>query len=328
MRSIRAARMIYYLIADYPAQSWGNGMIYEHVRILREAGYDAYALHHHTGFRPAWLEFDVPIRYLDEPGFEPSADDVVVVPEILAASDVVQRHAWRRIVFVQGSFLIFRGLQTHADYAELGYEAAMAVLPHVAHAVERHFGVSADVIPPFVARHFFEAAEGRRERRVLFAMKEGYRALGIPDQEIARRLLEKEVARRPDWSLVALEGFSHREVASLMRSSMFLVNVHSHEAFNTTVPEAMAAGCVAICYEAGGGVDFLQPGRNAIVFPNQQVYRLVERVCDLMDHCDENAALFERLRSEGRRTAASFDPAATARALLEFFSARLSLVRT
>jgi long-chain acyl-CoA synthetase len=61
--------MIYYLIADYAATSWGNGMIYEHVRMLREAGYDACALHHQAPFRPLWLDLNVPIRYVDEEGY-------------------------------------------------------------------------------------------------------------------------------------------------------------------------------------------------------------------------------------------------------------------
>ena len=316
---------IYYLVADYAPQSWGQGMLYEHVRILREAGIEAFALHHHAGFRPDWLDVDVPIKYIDEPGFSPSADDLVVVPEVQAESDVVQRFAWRRVVFVQGSFLIFRGLQAHADYRELGYEDAMAVLPHVARVVERHFGVAAHVVPPFVAPHFFEPPSAPRERRVLLAMKEGYRALGISDQEVAQRLLSKEIGRRPGWSLTVLEGYSHREVAGLMQSSMFLVNVYSHEAFNTTVPEAMAAGCIPICYDARGGSDFLKPGVNAIVYPNQHVYEIVERVCELVDQSDMLGDEFERLRRGGRETAASFNADRTADALMRFFSRKLQL---
>ncbi len=314
--------MIYYLLADYAPQSWGNGMIYAHVGILRDAGYEAFALHQHAPFRPNWIEIDVPIRYLDEPGFTATSDDVVVVPDVLAASDVVQRFPWRRFVFVQGSFAIFLGLKTHSDYAELGFEAAMGVLPHVVRVVERHFGVPAHLVPPFVAQHFFKPGNGSRDQRVLFAVKEGYRALGSPDQDIAQRLLQKEIARRKGWSLVPLAGYTHREVSDLMRSSMFLVNVYSHEAFNTTVPEAMAAGCVPICYEGGGGVDFLLPGENAIVFPNQHLYELIDRVCDLVDHAGDNIALLTRVREGGRTTAASFSRDRTAEALLQFFSRR------
>lgn len=312
--------MIYYLIADYTAHSWGNGIIYTHVRLLREAGIDACALHQQSPFRPEWLELDVPIRYVDEPDFAPGAGDIVVVPEVLAASDVPRRYPWRRFIFVQGTFLIFRGLQQHRDYAELGFEQAMAIFSHSAHVVQRFFGVRATVVPPYVAPYFFEPPSAPRERRVLYAWKEGYRALGIPDQEIALRLLEKEIARRPEWSLVRLEGFTHQEVAELMRTSMFLVNVFSHEAFNTTVPEAMAAGCVPICYDGGGVRGFLRTEENAIVFPNQYVYELIERACDMMDHCDELGDKLERMREAGRATAQSFGIEQMRDALLAFFA--------
>lgn len=312
--------MIFYLVADHPAPSWGTGMLYEHVRLLRELGREAAVLHHHAPYRPGWRELEVPVRYLDEPGFAPSAADVVVVPEVLAASEAVQRHPWRRVVFVQGSFLIVRGMGGGVDYAALGYEAAMAVLPHISRVIERHFGLSAEVVPPFIAPYFFHNGSHPRQRRVLLAVKEGYRLAGVPDEEIAGALLAKEIAQRTDWSLVPLTGLTHREVAELMQTSLFLVNVHSHEGFNTTVPEAMAAGCVPICYEAGGGRDFLRDGENAVVFGNQEVYALVERVCDLIDRCDEHEPFLARLRAGGETTAASFRPEITARALARFFS--------
>jgi hypothetical protein len=320
--------MIFYLVNDHPEPSWGTGMLYEHVRLLREQGHDACVLHHRAPYRPGWRELEVPVRYLDEPGFAPAASDVVVVPEVLAASPAVPRHSWRRVVFVQGSFLILSGMAGAAGYRALGYEAAMAVLPHVAHVVGRHFGLEATVVPPFIAPYFFGARPLPRLRRVLLAVKEGYRLAGVPDGDIAATLLAREIAARPEWSLVLLTGRSHREVAGLMQTSMFLVNVNSHEAFNTTVPEAMAAGCIPLCYEAGGGRDFLRDGENAIVFANQEVYALVERLCGLMDridHGDEAGPCLAALRAGGERTASSFQPDATARALAGFFADRLGL---
>jgi hypothetical protein len=312
--------MIYYLVADHPAPSWGVGMLYEHVRLLRELGHEACVLHQRTPYRPGWRELEVPVHYLDEPGFAPTAGDVVVVPEVLAAEEVVRRHPWRRVVFVQGSFLIVRGMGGAVDYAALGYEAAMAVLPHVARVVGRHFGLPAELVPPFIAPHFLTPGGRPRERRVLLAVKEGYRLAGIPDEEIAGALLAREIARRPGWSLTPLAGLTHREVAELMKASMLLVNVNSLEAFNTTVPEAMAAGCVPVCYEAVGGRDFLRDGENAVVLSNHEVYALVERVCGLMDRLPEEEAFLERLRQGGRRTAESFRPESTRQALSRFFS--------
>jgi hypothetical protein len=317
--------MIYYLIGDHPEPSWGTGMLYEHVRLLRAMGHDACVLHHAAPYRPGWRELEVPVRYVDEPGFAPTISDVAVIPEVLAGTDAALRHPWRRWVFVQGSFLVMRGLGGGIDYSAVGYEAAMAVMPHVAHVVERHFGLPAQLVPPFIAPHFFapHPPAELRERRILLVDKEGYRLAGVPDQEIAGALLDREVARRPGWSLARLVGRTHREVAELMRDSLFLVNVNSLEAFNSTVPEAMATGCIPVCYDAVGGRDYLVDGENAVVFNNHEVYALVERVCDLMDRFGEHGPFLASLREGGRRTAASFNSAATAEALGRFFAAHL-----
>lgn len=317
--------MIFYLIADHPVPSWGTGMLYEHVRLLRELGHEACVLHHRAPYRPPWRELEVPVRYLDEPGLAVRSDDVVIVPEVLAASEVVRRYPWRRVVFVQGGFLIVRGMNGGVDYRALGYEAAMAVLPHVVRIVDRHFGLAAELVPPFVAPYFFETGQRPRLRRVLLVEKEGYRVAGVPDHEIAGALLARDLAQRPPWSLVPLTGLTHRGVADLMQTSMFLVNVNSLESFNTTVPEAMAAGCVPVCYDAVGGRDFLRDGDNAIVFPDHHVYTLVERVGALVDGFDEHDPWLARLREGGRSTAAAFTSDATAQALARFFSSRLHL---
>ncbi|MEO8504749.1 MAG: glycosyltransferase [Acidobacteriota bacterium] len=315
--------MILYLVADYPEPSWGMGMLYEHVAILRGLGYDACVVHHRAPFRPSWRTLETPVRYLNDSDFAVTANDVVVVPEVLAASEAALRHPWRRIVFVQGSFLIVSGMGGGVDYAALGYRSAMAVLPHVARVVERHFGLPAAIVPPFIAPRFFATSPRPRQRRILLAVKDGYRRAGIPDESIAAALLAKELASRPEWSLVPLQGKTHDEVAELMQTSTILVNVNSLEAFNTTVPEAMAAGCIPICYEAVGGRDFLRDGENAVVFQNHDVYALVERVCDLIDRFEEHESFFERLRDGGKSTAASYRPEMTAEALARFFSALL-----
>ena len=173
-------------------------MLYEHVRLLRELGYDACVLHHHAPYRPAWRELEVPVRYLDEPGF--AADRRRPGGGARGAGRQRGRaaHPWRRVVFVQGSFLILRGWRAPPTTAALGYEAAMAVLPHVARVVERHFGM----LGRGRAAVHRAATSSRRPRpprqpRVLLAVKDGYRRAGFPDEAIAGALLAKEIAGRP-----------------------------------------------------------------------------------------------------------------------------------
>jgi glycosyltransferase involved in cell wall biosynthesis len=325
-----SASRIDYLVPDYERPSWGIALLYEHVRLLRELGHDARVLHHRAPFRVRWLErLAVPVAHLDALDREPSNGDLLVVPEVIAAQAALLPFPWRRVVFVQGSFLIPGGLDGAADYRALGYERALAVLPHVAAVVERHFGVGADVVPPFVAPYFFrdgdEIERGDRQRLVLFVMKPEYRRVGFPDYDIFMLLTRERFADRAGraagdrgWRLVELDGsLSHALVAELMAEASFLVNLNSHEAFNTTVPEAMAAGCIPICYDAFGGRDFLVDGENAFVFPNHHVYPLVEKTLALTGGADDAALRAMRLRA--RNSAARYDMAGTREALARVF---------
>lgn len=286
-------------------------MLYTHVRLLRANGIDAAVLHQRPRFRPTWLKVDVPIVY---PRRRLECT-VLVVPEVFAADPKILAMARRRIVFVQAGSYIAPGLGAAADYRELGYERAMAAMPHIRDIVERHYGVVAPVVPPSIAPYFFtgiDALERRpRKRQVVLCPKPWCRDLPIVRQVLRHRL------PRMGWRYVELESRPHRAVARAFRESIFHVNVNCHESFNATVPESMAAGCVPICYEAFGGRDFLRPGRNAIVFPTHDAYPLIERTLELVDTYDDSA--LHRIRRAAYKTALQYTEAQTEKALLKFF---------
>lgn len=304
---------IHYLVADYDQPSWGTALLYEHVAILRDLGFDARVLHERSPFRLGWLDHDVPVAHLDALDGEPWERDLLVVPETLAAAAARLPWRCRRIVFVQNSFVVARGLAGAAGYPELGFEAAFAVLPHVARVVEEHFGLAAEVVPPFVAPYFFRDPEEERERSrtVLLTVKPEHRQVGFPDYDLFTRIVGR---RLRGWRLVELQGLRHEEVARVMADATFLVNLNTHEAFNSTVPEAMAAGCVPLCYDAFGGQDFLTDGENAFVFPNHHVFPLIGRLLALLA-AGAAAPELERMRRAGRRTAERYTRAATRTAL-------------
>jgi glycosyltransferase involved in cell wall biosynthesis len=294
-------------------------MLYTHVAILRRRGVEAWIVHHRSPFRLEWLASDAPISYLDRPAATPGGDDVLVVPDVLAASDAARGFPGERIVFVQGVFTILAGLGGAPDYSALGYERAMAVLPNVREVVERHFGVQATVVPPCITREFFVEPErldaGSRARQILLTTAK----VASPDRDVLTTLVARRVQARPGWSMLDLRGYSHGEVAHLMQTSAFLVNTNVGEAFNTTVPEAMAAGCVVLCYEAFGGRDFLRDGENANVFPNHYVFPLVDRLFALMDKFEGGGSELAVMRHRGYESALEFTAERTERALLRFF---------
>jgi hypothetical protein len=314
---------IFYRVADHAAPSWGQGLLYHHVRLLRHEGFDAWVLHRQRPFRLPWLDLEVPIAWESDGTPVPAPDDLLVVPEVTAGETV----PWpcRRGVFVQGSFLILAPHPQAIRYPELGFEFGLAVLPHVARVMSRHFGLTPHVVPPFVAPYFLRSAEEiratPRHRRVLLAAKPEYRRAGFPDYDIVTRLLARAFAERGrGWELEELVGLDHRQAAARMADAAFLVNLNSHEAFNTTVPEAMGSGCLPVCYEAVGGRDFLRDGADSFVFPNHHAYELVERLLDLVETADREPERLLPIRLAARESAGRFHEEATRAALVAAFA--------
>jgi hypothetical protein len=223
----------------------------------------------------------------------------------------------RRVVFVQGSSLIMAGLGGAQSYRELGYEGAIAVMPHIQAILERHFSTSAAVVPPCVAPYFFadrlRISSNHRKRQIVL-----YPKMGCEDYTMMASFLR---SRLPGlgWRLIELKDKSHRQVARVMQESAFHLNVNCQESFNATVPEAMAAGCVPICYEAFGGRDFLEDGKNAFVFPNHHIFPLLERTLELVQRYDRMKGQLTAIRRAGWATARRFSERQTMKALLSYF---------
>src|SRR5579872_3958923 len=110
---------VFYYAPDTNTPSWGIGMLYTHVRLLRAHGFEAYVLHEKPGFRPSWLDADVPRAFRGNRTFKTRPDDLLVVPEIFAAQPEIRAMHGRRIVFVQASSFISAGLKEARDYREL-----------------------------------------------------------------------------------------------------------------------------------------------------------------------------------------------------------------
>jgi hypothetical protein len=308
-------RVLYY-VCDTNVPSWGIGMIYTHVRLLRANGIDAAVLHNQSGFRPNWMGFDAPRLYRRDASFRIGPDDLLVVPEVHAVEPDALNLTSRRIVFVQASSYIAQGLGNAKGYRELGYRGAIAIMPHVREIVERHYGMEAPVVPPCVAPYFFGDGRKRavpRKRQVVLCPKAGCR-----DLPIVRQMLQSR-ARALGWRVVELKDKPHRFVARIFRQAAIHVNVNCQESFNATVPEAMAAGCIPVCYEAFGGKDHLRDGENACVLPTHHAYPLAERTLELMVSWDSNKRQLSRIRRGGQATAQRYTEALTEKALVAYY---------
>ena len=311
---------IFYYAAGNDEPSWGIGMLYTHVRLLRRNGLNAFLLHDHSPFRITWMESEEPAVYRDDGSFVPTPEDLLIVPEILAARPFARECAARKVLFVQGSSLIAKGLfardlNQSRSFRDLGYTAAIAVMPHIQEILRRFFDIPSTVIPPCIAPYFFvreDSSTSKKKQVALYPKRDG------EDYPILKDILTRRLP--PGWEIVELCRLSHREAAVVLRDSAFHINVNCQESFNATVPEAMASGAIVICYDGFGGRDYLRDGVNAFVFPNHHIFPLLDRALDLILRHDELVRTLEGIRQNGFRTAWEYREESTERQLLHFYA--------
>jgi len=310
---------IYFLAPDHHVPSWGMGMIYHMAEISNQLGINASILSlSNNAEMPRWLEVSVRLSTLTAARESIRQDDILIVPEVMVTEAAILDLQIRKIVFIQGSVMIPIGLKSYDDYQALGFTNAIAVLPHISLVVQRFWPIEIAVVAPFVADYFFADVDkldlGGRRRQILLFPKPGYKEAGYFDYEIVLSLLNKKLieinAQLPNpathWNLVEIRGRSHKEVAGLMQESCFFVNTNCFESFNTTVPEAMAAGCITFCYEAFGGQDFLLHEENAFVFRNNYVYTLLDRLVSTLIDFENLSEALRQIQQNGISTAKKY----------------------
>ncbi len=316
---------IYYLVTDNPKPSWGVGIIYHHVSLLVEHGYDAAVVHNVPGFNLNWLDLDVPVLYFNQVQF--NSDDCLVVPEVMGASYNYKKISCKKILFVQNLSYLFFGFTYERTYLSQGFSRSIVIMPHMKKVVQQYTGLPVDLIPPFVSDYFFKEQRSlsNRKKTLLIYPKSELQEYSLvihillssgyiyADNFINRNLTNC-------WRLLEMKGHSHVETSELMKGATFLITTNTFEAFNTSVPEAMASGCINVCYEAVGPADYLVDGENAFVFQNNQAIALAEKVVELIenyDHCEENLA---RMRLNAYKTASEYSKENMQTQLLDYFS--------
>lgn len=319
-----------YFVTDNPKPSWGIGVIYHHVHELIKAGKNAFIMHQKKGFKIDWLFLTTPVLFYSEEAGRLSADDTLVIPEVMMDLKDIKKIKCRKIVFIQNVFWLFVNMPEGETHKSLGFEKAMYIMPHILPVIETRLDLPGYLIPPFVADYFYKNIQQLHKREKLIVV---YPKFSNLDYGILVRFIKETIKKvnhpsmlgkllnlSDQWKLLELTDKSHKEVAAIMQKAAFFINLNTFEAFNTSVPEAMAAGCINICYEAFGPADFLENNKNAFVFPNNHIYPLVQKVIDLISNYDASKETLEAMRIRARNTADKYTLKDMVFPLLQYFN--------
>jgi glycosyltransferase involved in cell wall biosynthesis len=298
---------IFYFASDSNQPFGGEKHTYEHVNILNEAGFEAYALHTRPNYRHTWFENATPT--IDSHHFWEIYDrdkDYIVLPESMGSR--IPAFPGRKVIFNKNFYYGFQIFSQASHEAFDGYTddsvvAIFAVSDHnVAHL--RCSFPNAKVFRMFfhIDSDLFSYAPLSRKQRVIACVSKEKDQLDILRQmAISRSRAGLNVVS--DYRWVLLEGFNERQMAQTLQSALVAISLSAKEGLGRTLLEAMACGCLSL----GLGVGALKESLpQECQFEPEDFIAMIERIEQITNTFPHNVAQWQSLSEAGRKIAEAF----------------------
>lgn len=269
-----------------PRPSGGVHVMVQHVGLLRAAGIDARLWLPGPGATPDWL-VDGVTPLLAGAHLDLAAADVLVVPEVPVRPERDPAPGANVVLLNQNHFYTYAAGAWPVEASYPGWPRDPLVWAVSREAVDvltgLHPHLQVRLVPNHVDDALFSPA-GTAAPSVVWLPRKRPR-----ESTLLHRLLAGD-PRLADVELVPLQDRPRAEVAAALgRATVFVALSHS-EGFGLPVLEALAAGCLVVGYDGGGGHELFEaPGTWAV--PAQRPLLLRDRVVDLVARRAELAPL-------------------------------------
>jgi hypothetical protein len=301
---------IFYYLHDAVQPSGGVGVLYEHVAVLRRAGFDAHILHNASGFLPTWLTPDVPIAYAQDRIALRSADVIVIPEDFTSAVRALAKFNCRRIIFCQNQYYAAAALHTLGDWRNFGIENVFASSETILDFLGVAGWPKATLVPYAIDPAKFTAAQ--KERQIALMP----RKRRLDADFIAYTFLHKFPALR-HWAWLRLDGVHRDEVARVMAQAAIFLTLGDHESMGLPALEAMLSGALVTGFHGDGDLG-LPHAANAGLWVSSPL-AAADALGTLASWFETDDPRAARLRQAGTEFAARYSLAARDLALISFW---------
>ncbi len=292
----------------------GVRMLYRHVDILNQSGFDAAIVHYSPRFHIDWFEHStrilhMPVRLNDH--------DIAVFAEVggLKISGWAPGH--RKVIFNQNAYYTFMryplegGVKTPYQHPEV---AAAIVVSEDSRKYLQHIFPN---LPIHRIRYSIDPTRyfpQQKKRQICFMPRK--------NPEDAKQVLyilryRKKLA---GWTVQPIDGVSEQRAAEIMRESAIFLSFGHPEGFGLPPAEAMACDTIVIGYDGRGGAEYW-PG-HAIRIAMGDTLGYSEALERLLEEYDRDPSrLIAMAHDAGRFVRDTYSQQAEANSILECWSA-------
>ncbi|MES2764642.1 MAG: hypothetical protein V4642_02145 [Bacteroidota bacterium] len=269
----RKSPRIFVLCPDSNATIGGVKILYKHVDVLNENGFDAAILHGLKGFRCTWFENDTKVESLWDTKM--TEDDFLVLPEIYGPN-TFESFDWKKkrfavkyyskyappviakkVIFNQNFYNTFSGYNfdpadKKSPYLSPDLVGVMVVSEDSRDQLKYVFPhLKIHRIHNAINAQLFSYEENKKKQICFMPRKHSDEAMAVINMLKFRGVLD-------GYTIVPIDNMDEQHAGRLMKESLFFFSFGYHEGFSLPPAEAMSSGCLVIGYHGKGGHEYFK----------------------------------------------------------------------
>ena len=231
---------IYFFTLDTQGNpSAGVANVYEHVRMLREVGYDAQIMHEKNEYHGVqdWLEdsyMDLPHVSAESGDLNIAPEDFIIVPEIFSnVMSQVKDLPCKKIVMSQNYYYILELLTMGMKWTDYGFDDVITTSQKQADYIKQHFPAVDTHIVPVGIPDYFKSTD---------KIKEPVIAISSREQSDTMRIIKSFYLQFPQYKWISfqeLRNLPRKQFAEILGKSCLSVWVDNVAGFGTMPIESM-----------------------------------------------------------------------------------------
>ena len=304
---------ILYITHDSHVPSGGVKTIYSHVSHLVKNGYPAFVVHNQTGFKPPWLECNVPILHSADKDFQLSPKDIIVIPEdYREALEALREINIKKYIFCQNHFYIFKGLRKDTTWADLDLDVfcSSEIINKFLQSVFDY-----DSVPIIHYAIHLELFKPRKKK-----LQIAYMPRKRPSElDFIRNLFNRLYKQYKEVPWVCIDKVNEAKVAQILSESAIFLSTSLYEGFGLPPIEAMACGCIVVGFHGGGGLEYAS-SENGYWCEEGDIIKFVRTLGHVVSLIDNNDKKVNKVRNRALKKAREYTFDRQEGELLDFWS--------
>ena len=310
-----SSHRIIYLLDAAIAPAGGFAVIYKHVEILSENGFNAFVglprkpdMDFYKSKAPLLIHND---NIIIEKG------DIYVIPEPFQNyMEALKRFPCKKIMFCQNHYYLPFTENSNLGFSEFPVDRVLISSQSIASYLESVYGLKNLPLVPYSIDNKFSPA-ANKIRQIAYMPRK------LPDDakfiQASFKRLFKEFQSIP-W--VSINGVSTDMAAKILSESAVFLSLSHRESFGLPPLEAMASGCLVAGFHGDGGREYMHVNNGWWADPGDW-QTCINGLASAVRIFDARGAAFAHIQNEMAATVGRYQPEQMKRELLNFWAAEI-----